>query len=252
MLISITEKCRMGCTHCMEDARPDNEHFMSFETFKKAVDFNFEFDRIITISGAEPTEHPDFWNLMFYLAEKMNRNTFCTVVTNGMNLSNDDISKVKAIRKKCKGEFLWQVTTVKPYYPIQIDTSLDIFKLPEFVITTELDKLEKRGRAANHPEWNFTAKAPQCFNFRSIIRSTRSFGKAIFLLRARMKFCTPKINYEGYIKCGESNLCPNAAHIDEPLSVITEKICSFTCNNKNCRELLDKWPQQYRDAIGEK
>ena len=39
MIISITEKCRMGCSHCIDDARPDSDKFMTLETFKKALAF---------------------------------------------------------------------------------------------------------------------------------------------------------------------------------------------------------------------
>lgn len=40
MLLSITEKCRMGCSHCMDDARPDCDKFMTKEMFEKAIEFN--------------------------------------------------------------------------------------------------------------------------------------------------------------------------------------------------------------------
>ena len=236
----------------MEDAKADNENFMTFEMFKKVVDFNFRYDFTITITGAEPTEHPQFWEFMDYLAEKMNDLQFATVVTNGMNLSDDDIPKVKAIRKKCKGKFLWQVTSVKAYYPIQIDLDQRIFKLKEFSVTTELQKLNKRGRAVNHPEWKFNSKAPQCFNFRSTLHSIKSLGLTIKLLRGHGYFCTPKISYDGHIKCGESNLCPNVAHIDEPIDVIVEKIHNFTCDNKYCWEVLNRLSAVHRNAIGEK
>ena len=252
MLISITEKCRMGCSHCMEDAKPDNENFMSFEMFKKVVDFNFQYDFTITITGAEPTEHPMFWEFMDYLAGYIGKNNIVTVVTNGMNLSDNDIPKIESLREKSNGNILWQVTNVKPYYPIQIDLNQKIFKLKEFTITTELQKLNKRGRAANHPEWHFNSKAPQCFNFRSTLRSTNSLGITISFLRGRGYFCTPKISYDGHIKCGESNLCPNVAHIDEPVDLIVKKIHDFTCDNKYCWEVLNRLSKLHRNAIGEK
>ena len=242
----------MGCSHCMEDARADNENFMSFEMFKKVVGFNFRHDPTITISGAEPTEHPMFWGFMDYLAGYIKEFQVATVVTNGMNLSDDDIPKVESLRRKSKGIILWQVTSVKPYYPIQIDLNQKIFKLKEFSVTTELQKLNKRGRAAQHPEWNFNSKAPQCFNFRSTLRSTNNLDQTISMLRGRGYFCTPKISYDGHIKCGESNLCPAVAHIDEPVDLIVKRIHDFTCDNKYCWEVLNRLPKLYRNAIGEK
>ena len=238
----------------MEDARADNENFMSFEMFKKVVDFNFRYDSTIVITGAEPPEHPMFWGFMDYLAGYINDFQFVSIVTNGMNLSDGDIPKIESLRKKKKsgGLIFWQVTSVKPYYPIQIDLEQKIFELKEFSVTTQLEKLNKRGRAVNHPEWNFNSKAPQCFNFRSTLRSTKSLGLTIKFLRGRGYFCTPKISYEGYIKCGESNLCPNVAHIDEPIDVIVEKIHNFTCDNKYCWEVLNRLSATHRNAIGEK
>ena len=38
MLIKLTNKCTMGCAHCMEDAREDGD-VMTMEAFKRAVLF---------------------------------------------------------------------------------------------------------------------------------------------------------------------------------------------------------------------
>ncbi len=251
MLVSITEKCRMGCSHCMDDARADSEKHMTMDMFKKAVDFNFKYDRTITITGGEPTENPLFWEMMEVLADKMASNHIASIVTNGMNFSNDDIDKVIALRNKCKGKILYQVSSIRPYYPIHIDERLDIFKLDDFFIAKKLEKLEPRGRAAQHKNWIFNAKAPQCFNFRSFIRSTHDFRTTIISLRAFHSFCTPQIAYDGGIKCGESTLCPSVAHIDEDINVITNKLACFTCSCPDCHMLLDKLDIKYRKAIGE-
>lgn len=252
MLVSITEKCRMGCSHCMDDAKPDCENHMSMEMFKKAIDFNFKYDRTITITGGEPTENPLFWDMMNVLAEKMTSHQLATVTTNGMNFSNDDIDKIISIRNKCAGKILYQVSAIRPYYPIHIDERLDIFKLDEFFIAKKLEKLEPRGRATSHKNWIFTSKAPQCFNFRSFIRNTHNFSDSIRGLRSLLKFCTPQIAYDGSIKCGESCLCPPVAHIDENIDIITDKISKFSCACPDCHMILDKLPLNYREAIGEK
>ena len=59
MLIKITRKCRMGCSHCLDDAKPVEE-YMSFDVFKRVIEFISEhpYTQII-ISGGEPTEHYD-------------------------------------------------------------------------------------------------------------------------------------------------------------------------------------------------
>ena len=251
MLISITEKCRMGCSHCMDDARADSENHMSMETFKKALEFNFKYDQSIMITGGEPTENPLFWDMMNEIADHMHSLNFCVIMTNGMNLSNNDIPKIIALREKTKGEISWQVSSIRPYYPIHIDERLDIFKLPDFYICKKIERLSPMGRAAQHQNWIFTSKAPDCFNFRSIVRSTSNLKQSISLLRNSLKFCTPQISYDGKIKVGESTLCPAVASIYDNEKEIVNKISTFTCNCKNCQEMLDKLPAKYKAAIGE-
>ena len=248
MLISITDKCRMGCSHCMDDARADSTNFMTRQMFEKAIDFNLKYDASITITGGEPTEHPQFWDFMKILSKRMTKDNICSITSNGMNLSDADIDRIIELRKS-KGEFLWQISSIPPYYPIKIDTNQNVFKLPEFVVARELQKLDPIGRAKLHPEWNFNAKAPQCFNFRSIIRSTHDFYLTIVMQRARLRFCTPQIGYDGSIKVGESTLCPAVANIFDSEKEIVDKICNFKCDG--CREVLNKLPQNYRNAIGE-
>lgn len=248
MLLSITEKCRMGCSHCMDDARADCDKFMTRKMFKRAVDFNFTYDPTLTITGGEPTEHPQFWELLKIVADRMNTKQVCSITTNGMNLSDADIDRIVELRKS-KGTFLWQVSAIPLYYPIKIDLNQNVFKLPDFTIATEIEKLVPRGRAADHKDWNFNAKAPQCFNLRSFIHSTKNLPMSIVSLRSRGKFCTPQIAYDGSVKVGESTLCPAVAHINDSENEIVRKICNFRCSG--CDILLKKLPDNYRHAIGE-
>lgn len=251
MLISITEKCRMGCSHCIDDARPDSDKFMTLETFKKALAFNLKYDPSITITGGEPTEHPQFWEFMDIVAETLTYNKACLVVTNGMNLSDDDIPRLDALKEKCRGHILWQVSSIRPYYPIRIDLDQKIFQRKEFSIARKIEKLECFGRAAQHPEWIFQAKAPGCFNIRSLMRGTMSFSSAMLSVRSMNKFCTPQIAYDGSIKLGESTLCPAASHIDKRISVIELDLINFTCACPECHKLLDKLTPMHRATIVE-
>lgn len=250
MLLSITEKCRMGCTHCMDDAKADCNKFMSYDVFKRAIEFNFQYDKTLTITGGEPTEHPDFWKLMYTVAHKMKSDEITTVTTNGMNLNNNDIPIIKELNSICKGHILWQVSSIPEYYPLKVDLNKKIFQMEEFVIATEIERLYPLGRAKDHSEWDFSkVKGTKCFNIRSFIRSTGDFGLSIKHLRSMFKFCTPQISYDGHIKLGESTLCPNVAHIDDDEMHIVMKCCSFKC--QGCKEILDKLPQIARNAIGE-
>lgn len=253
MLLSITEKCCMGCSHCLDDARSDSENFITEEMFKYALDFNFKYDKTLMITGGEPTEHPQFWHFLDIIAERLQYNQVVTVMTNGMYLSDKDIPKVDELKNKCEGKILFQVSSIKPYYPIHIDLDQKIFRRKDdFFIVRKIERLEEIGRAAEHQNWIFTAKAPSCFNIRSITRTQHDFRKSVSLLRSLEKFCTPQIAYDGSIKVGESMLCPAVAHIEDSEEQIAEKISKFTCSYANCHKLLDKLPPECKMAIGEK
>lgn len=249
MLISITEKCRMGCSHCIDDARSDSNKFMDRETFEKAIDFNLKYDNSITITGGEPTEHPQFWEYMDYISHKIeSKNNFVvSILTNGMNLSDADIPKIEQLNKM--GHFLFQVSSIKPYYPIAIDLNQKVFHLPNVFISSKLEILQPMGRAKTLKKSSITAKAPNCFNTRSVMRGQKDFHKSIIYLRSIGRFCCPQISYDGHIKVGESTLCPAVAHINDSEKEIISKICAFKCDG--CKELLQGLPPLYRHAIGE-
>lgn len=254
MLISITEKCRMGCSHCMDDAKADCDKFMTEDMFRKAIDFNLKYDPSITITGGEPTEHPMFWEFMDIIAEKVSRHKLfaVSICTNGMNFTNGDIPKIREFNKIAgsKNLFSFQVTHVPKYYPIPIDLTQDVFKEPNVLIADKIEYLQYAGRAKNHPEWKFyPSSAPKCFNIRSMIRSGMNFSDTITQLRGIGKFCTPQISYDGHIKVGETTLCPNVSHITDSDSLILRKIRSFSCSG--CSHITDNMPPMYRDAIGE-
>ena len=81
MLLKLTEKCSMGCSHCMNSATENGEH-MSLDTFKDAIDFIIRNNAYhsIFISGGEPTEHPMFPFFMGYLlGELTKRNLNCVI-----------------------------------------------------------------------------------------------------------------------------------------------------------------------------
>lgn len=46
MLIQITNRCHMGCKHCMQDASPKGKH-MTDETFGQVMDFCMEAGPVV-------------------------------------------------------------------------------------------------------------------------------------------------------------------------------------------------------------
>ncbi|MBR6289373.1 MAG: radical SAM protein [Acholeplasmatales bacterium] len=254
MLISITEKCHMNCPHCMDDAKCNSDKFMTFDTFKKAIKFNIENDISITITGGEPTEHPQFWEFLEYASKEITSNHIITVVTNGMNLDKDVgelMNKIIELDTKSKGTITFQVTSVPNLYPIQINLCNPIFHIKQMVIATEIEAMYPQGRAKGK-DYDFSkCKGPKCFNARSLIKNNNMpFKQMVYTLRFQMfKFCTPQIGYDGSIKVGESTLCPPVSHIDKSLSEIENDIKNFRC--QGCKELLDKLPDLHKSVIGE-
>ena len=248
MLISITEVCRMGCLHCMDDAKPKGQH-MSMETFQEAVNFFIRHDNSnFIMTGGEPTENPHFWEMVEYAAKRV---PIVTVTTNGMNLvdNNDAYERINSLNKKYGEKILWQVTHVEKYYPQHINYFDKIFSLENVFLTTELEAIYPQGRArTNKLSWN--SKGSKCFNIRSLARKFENFDLAIAGLKMKFKFCTPQIDIHGNIKLGESMLCPVASNIYKTPHKIVEDICNFKCSQ--CDIVNRRLPIQYLEAIGEK
>jgi MoaA/NifB/PqqE/SkfB family radical SAM enzyme len=60
MMIKITEKCSMGCSHCMNNATPNGKHMVD-ATFVKVIKFQKKYGGpFCMITGGEPSEHPMF------------------------------------------------------------------------------------------------------------------------------------------------------------------------------------------------
>ena len=257
MLISITNKCRMNCPHCLDDALPDNEDFMSFETFLHAIDFNNKYEVLnhIMITGGEPTEHPDFWKFLGYLVETARPSTIITVTSNGMNFDKDDGTILKGILSLSKTaaermcHLMFQITSVPDLYPYQIDLDNDIFSLDNFVICREIEAMYPQGRALQG-DFEFKTNGPKCFNIRSYVNSERNIGlkDVLLFLRKSLKFCNPHINFDGSIGLGEGRLCPSVGTIFDSEQTIIDNIRNCKC--QQCKISFEKLTPLHLKAIG--
>lgn len=70
--IEITYKCPMECIHCSSRAELGNETFIPTKKIKEMIDKCAEHcgTTEVSLSGGEPFEHPDFWEIMEYIKEK--------------------------------------------------------------------------------------------------------------------------------------------------------------------------------------
>ena len=253
MLISITEQCRMGCIHCMDDAKKNGNH-MTMDTFKQAVNFFNDHNALcMIITGGEPTENPLCLDMVKHALENTHStfiDTNITLATNGMNISGNKEYQDELLRlfNKYGKRFMIQLTHVIQYYPIDVDFSEPFFSHPNVVLCTEIEAMYPQGRALinNLPS---DAKASKCFNIRSVVRQHKNLAMGIVALAMRGKFCTPRVNWDGGIKLGESRLCPTVANIWDKEEDVIKNICNFRC--AGCNHINSKLDRRYLEAIGE-
>lgn len=248
MMIKITEKCSMGCIHCMNNATPNGKH-MDFDTFQRVINFQKMYGGpFCIITGGEPTEHPEFMAFLNYAANKL-YGCYITVTTNGVWMqSNED--KIKYLCDHYGNQIMFQVTSDKRFYPTQIDLSLPVFKYGNVVVCEHVEHIYPQGRAVdNNLEWE--SKCCKCFNVRAITHQVvfKDLSTIIGMLAVKAKFCTPHISIDGHIKLGESDLCPNCSHIDKENHEIMDDILNFRCNG--CSLVNQNVPKEYLSIIGE-
>jgi hypothetical protein len=232
MLVKITTKCSMGCTHCMEEALPEGE-CMSMDIFEKTLSFIEKFYdglRIIMISGGEPTEHPEILKII-----KRVKDWYVILLSNGLFLSTslrDPIlnSKINV-----------QIYNDPRYYPIRIEPIV----YPQLIFSDTINMLSPLGRAKKN-KMQCNRQAPLCFNLRSCVRHTQSIQKGVMALRYRGKFCSPSIDVFGNVHAGESRLCHTIGTIESSNDVLLNNLLLMKCNKCG---LEDKLGPEHLTAI---
>lgn len=254
MLLKITEACSMGCTHCMNDAKPDGEH-MTMDTLEAALDFiirNNIYHHIV-LSGGEPTEHPEFPLFMGYIIARLNRIEFpkmITITTNGFWIL-DNISAAKEIVASGNQytDIQFQVSTDTRYYPKKLDVTKRIWREKGFELCKDcVEHMYPQGRAlTNNLPWQ--AKASKCFNVRALAKQlpNPTVEKVVTALFGFFKFCTPAIRIDGAISLGESDLCPKCASIYDKEEDIIQNIIDFKCNG--CDHINSKLSSMYSHFV---
>lgn len=257
MLIKITDKCSMGCSHCLNDCNSNGKH-MSFETLEKVIRFNFDRagNSPILISGGEPTEHPDFKNFIGYILTyktfedvlKPKKFPPITVTTNGLWLTkNMDFIKTLEKAPDVSDDIMFQVVIDDRYYPTHVDEN--ILSSSELItVCHNVPSIYPQGRALqNNIPWN--RKSSNCFNVRAIAKQLNNptFNDIIVMQNLRGHLCTPHIDIDGNIKLGESKLCPVCSNICKLDKEIIDDIINFQCHQ--CDFINETLPPLYRKFV---
>lgn len=252
MLLIVTNKCSMGCTHCLSDCTPEGKH-ITMEQFKENLDWALHFikNQPILISGGEPFEHPQIKEILTYAVDKVNKlcypNMGLAVITNGWELRKDQklYNWYKEFTKGTTGKWIaTQITNVPKYYPVKF-TEKDLYWLGKlnrsFIATEEKEiHLYPQGRALNLDE-PYRTMAPKCTNPKLIAAQLKM--KALFDVNAKKldifsltelmskggKFCNLRINIDGSLACGESALCPHVGTIYDTPEELFDKILNWNC-----------------------
>jgi len=237
MLVRITEKCNMGCSHCMIDAGPNGKH-MTEGVYEQTLKLIKEIKLpIIMLTGGEPTLHPLLIPFI-ELAEKQKIKIL--ILSNGTFVENK-----KLLNKIIEKDVSVQITNDPRYYPKKIE----VYKHKKFYYENSIRQISPFHRAVKN-NIEITRMSPLCFNLRSLCRdhSINDFYKAVQALRLQGKMCTPSINIDGSIAAGESNACKTFGTVYDHNLTLTNNLNEFKCGK--CGLYKNLGPE-YLKAIGE-
>lgn len=256
MVIDLTYKCSMGCTHCMSDCNKSGEE-MPINTLNDVCDFieNRKIDTIqpliLGISGGEIFEHSQILECLDVVFKRFGsrKNIGFMLATNGRILSEtpEYLEYIKDIKSKySKHKVIVQVTDDDRFYPIKLTQKqrYRLEKIGAVIDTVPMDKEDRKrclypqGRALlNYDESYWNTKAPKCVNCRLMAyQGINTFKDLVQTMTKGMKNCTPTISPMGEIKLGESRLCPAVATIYDSDKEIFDKIRNCKCNA--CQESI--------------
>lgn len=256
MLIKITNKCEMGCSHCLEDSTVKGEH-MTWDVFLRAIELTKRMERmawqsgipaLLHLSGGECTEHPE---IIRFMEEAYRQGFFLTLISNGSWLDNAELRA--AILRPEWPHLQVQITNDSRFYPRPVP-KVDDKRLIYVEALTHLITLGRAARKKNIDRKGVPMKnAPTSFNFRSLTRSYNSVEKALVMMRARALMgkgghCSPSICADGRIVAGESQFCFAVGTVDSTNDEITKATCDMQCNACG---LVDNLTQEQKRAIGE-
>lgn len=248
MLIQITNTCRMLCTHCLQRSDETPMH-MSMNTVDLCVEHALACGvRAIMISGGEPTEHPDFKEIM----KKFINFPLVCIISNGMWIDNLEMIKTMKWLMSNKNVFL-QITNIKGLYPKKVDLYRIKCLFPTVAIEKDKLYMLSLGRATDYKSHMALAKqhpyTMSCMSS-SVISAQMSYRNALAMLELRSKFCHPLIDWKGNIHWSESWLCPSFANVEEPFEEIARKANLWRpCGGcADYQKLLEKTDNQYVQA----
>lgn len=249
MLIRMTNHCTMGCSHCMIDASGPKGVHMTEETFEEALELRKRLgSRIIVLSGGEPTDHPQFFELA-RKALKTIQDYACVfiVASNGLfALDERKFERMCRLVDDHHGYLMVQVTNDIKYYPRNLMLIRHKFERPHWTFVDNLLQLTpcRRTRENNRA---VSRQSPSCFNIHANTR-LNGLASALAGLEGLMRACCPSVNVDGTVRAGEMDTCAQVGTVADDLESIEEKLVMLQCGACGLRDNL---PEDVRAMIGE-
>lgn len=228
----ITNRCHMGCPHCMQDATPKGRH-MTDETFGQVVEFCREAKPLlVSVTGGEPTEHPR-WREMAVELLRLPTVKVLSILTNGAWIE-DAKERIKMARliREAKGKVKVQVYSHPRYYQDH-DWTVDheqtfrsIGCWPAFDAPIFMQDLGRASRNCREEVEQMVqdGHVPSCVNSHLLAVQGRSLQHFFLMAVQAAKFCRPLIDPDGGIHMSESWLCPSVAHVSEGAAEVFRKM----------------------------
>ena len=266
MLLSITDKCMMNCSHCLSNCEPEGTD-MSMEVLDDIIQFinhpELRF-RVILVSGGEPTEHPRLFDILDRLYETNTQNKWgerkaIILATNGMFLNRNEKPEGYQIVREFTGHLLSykdlriQLTADPRFYKTQInEKNLKYLKkkarnllLIENTVTLLADY--RRATTGTMPKMNYRT-APFCFNARSMANNGYTFPMIVEHREVKNnKFCAIGFDMQGNIRISESLTCAPIGNVNTPMHELVNSIRELRC--QSCSAFKQLSPA-HRNAIG--
>lgn len=221
MLIQITNRCQMGCPHCMDDSCPDGG-MMTERTFCKAVAFAKDNgERHVLISGGEPTEHPDFFE---YCRIASNAGLAFSFASNGMWIGDEKVERQMEKVVCLSGCVGGQIYSNPKWYRLHNQTVANYNRhkewLEKFKIHLELTDIRSMsdiGRAKDCPaamdEVNKSRYHNMCLTACVTAAQCDNLEDFFLMMLMQGRFCTPMVDYQGNLHMSESWLCPSVGNV---------------------------------------
>lgn len=227
MLISITNQCMEGCSHCQAEATPEGLH-MPRDVWREVLAFVREVEpRGIVLSGGEPTRHPSILAILHDLA---GLDCHTILATNGSYVERDEIRANLNFMLGTNENLHLQVTSDDRFYPNAARRSA---MLAPYKPVERILEVAPHGRALiNHPESKDTKRGPQCANAYLMAKQSGDFTAMLRQLEKHQKLCKPHIDYTGTLRPGEAEDCSVIGHVSLGPDILHARLASGSPCNK--------------------